>query len=262
MTAAPSNLGLDTRKYDVKELREIVARQKALGRRFLWLLIVPFLITAALVSVFFIFYTGVNARLFDVELLTKQLNIERYLLEDRDYQLAIDQYERIAEVNPNAPILARLGILYYQCDSNKVDMALRTLEIAKHLDPQYWEIYRNLSYIYAETGRTKEAVEAGLRALELNKNDAMSLNNLAWALATSEQPGLRNFELAEQYADKALALTTGGEKRAEVLDTIAEIYRQKSDLQHAIGYLQQAFESAPNWTRPRYQKRLEMLQKE
>jgi tetratricopeptide (TPR) repeat protein len=249
---------LETRKYDVKELREIVARQQALGRRFLWLLIIPFIITAAILSIFFIF----NARLADLELLTKQLNIERYLLEDRNYQLAIDQYERIATVSQTAPILARLGILYFQRDKNKQDFAVQTLERAKGLDPQYWEIYRNLSYIYAITGQTKKAIDAAQKALELNQDDAMSLNNLAWALATSKDAALRNLDKAQAYAEKGLELTTEGEKKAEVFDTIAEIYHQRSNREYALSYLRKAVDSAPNWAKPRYQERLEQMQKD
>jgi tetratricopeptide (TPR) repeat protein len=115
------------------------------GHRLLWLFLLPFGITAAMVPMFFV----LNARITDVEVLAKQLNIERYLLVDKNYAMAIDQYREILKTKQNASILSRLGVLYFQLDHKNLDTAIGMLNAAKRSDPGYWEIYRNLSFIYS-----------------------------------------------------------------------------------------------------------------
>jgi hypothetical protein len=83
--------------------------EKVVARRLLWLFALPFVMTAILVVMFFV----LNKRLSEVELGTKLVTIERYLSADENYAAAIDQYEELAKNNPSAPILTRLGMLYF-----------------------------------------------------------------------------------------------------------------------------------------------------
>lgn len=74
------------------DLRAILANQQRLDSRLLWLFMLPFLITAVTVAMFF----TISARLTDVEVGTKLVTIERILESDKNYAWAVDQYERIA----------------------------------------------------------------------------------------------------------------------------------------------------------------------
>jgi hypothetical protein len=103
---ASSNLD-DKAEGELAKLREVVAHQRALGRRLIWLIAVPFVLTAFIVPMFF----TMSARLKDVELGTKLVTIERFLDQDKNYAWAADQYERLAQSSPSAAILARLGIV-------------------------------------------------------------------------------------------------------------------------------------------------------
>jgi tetratricopeptide (TPR) repeat protein len=201
-----------------------------------------------------------NARLTDVETLAKQLNIERYLLVDKNYAMAIDQYQRILKAKPNAAILSRLGVLYFQLDpKNNKDKAIDMLDMAKRLEPGYWETYRNLSYVYSASGRTNDAIEAGQKALQLNPNDAITLSNVAWAYSRSTNPQSTDLEVARQYAQKALTLTGAGEKKSEILDTLAEVYYHKGgdgDRDRSLAYFRQAITLAPNWDVQTYRDHL------
>ena len=216
------------------DLRAILANQQRLDSRLLWLFMLPFLITAVTVAMFF----TISARLTDVEVGTKLVTIERILESDKNYAWAVDQYERIAASYSNAPILARLGVLYFLLDPNNQDVAIQKLEMAKRIDPKYWEIYRSLTYIYQATNRPKEAIESGRRALELNKNDANTYNNLAWVYSTSKEPTYLNLQLAQEYAQKAVMLTM--EKQPNFLDTLAGIYFRRGDRDHALDSLRKA----------------------
>jgi tetratricopeptide (TPR) repeat protein len=246
----------DRTQIDLVDLREIVARQRALGRRLLWLFVLPFAISAAIVAMFFV----LNARLADLEVLTRQLNIERYLQIDKNYALAIDQYEEIAKNTQSASILARLGVLYFQLDPKNADSAVQLLEKSASLDPGYWETYRNLAYIYTATGRTKEAIAAGQKALQLHKDDAITLNNMAWIYSRTDDTSVLNLDLAQQYAETALKLTGAGEKKSEILDTLAEVHIRKGGKDNrelALEYLRKAISLAPNWDAESYRHHLQ-----
>jgi Flp pilus assembly protein TadD len=180
------------------DFEQILANQKALGKRFLWLLLVPFVLTAIMVGMFFV----ITSRLTDVEVLTKRMNIDRYLEMEGNYIWAVRGYEEIAKTHPSASVLARLGVLYFQADPKNEKAAIETLDRAKGLDPNNWEVYRSLTYIYTATNRPKDAIEAGQKALALNDVDSGTYNNLAWSFATTSDENLRNLQLARNLRIK------------------------------------------------------------
>lgn len=216
------------------DLKKILATQKVLDRRLLWLFTLPFLITAVVVFMFF----SLSTRVTEVEVGTKLVAIERFLADDKNHAWAIDQYERIAQTHPSAPIFARLGTLYFLLDRKHENLALEKLEKARHLDPNYWETYRSLSFIYSAMGRPKDAVEAGQRALALNENDANTYNNLAWIHGTSSEPTFADLQRAQEYAEKAVRLTK--EKQPDFLDTLAQVYFNRGDHTRALDCLRKA----------------------
>jgi Tfp pilus assembly protein PilF len=242
---------------DYLDVEEIIINQKALGKRLLWLLTLPILVAVILAVMFY----RLTWRITDVEIVAKQLTIEYNLIDDKNFASAVSQYEGIARSHESATVLARLGLLYYRLDpgANQA-VALQKLDRARQLDPTYWVIYMNLTYIYASTGQIMKALESGQKALELNKYDAKTYNNLAWLYATSSDPSAANLKLAEQYAERARELTGGAQ--SEVLDTLAEVYFRKGgegDRDRALTLLRKAIVLAPNADVSLYQKRLKAL---
>jgi tetratricopeptide (TPR) repeat protein len=232
------------------DFEQILANQKALGKRFLWLLLVPFVLTAIMVGMFFV----ITSRLTDVEVLTKRMNIDRYLEMEGNYIWAVRGYEEIAKTHPSASVLARLGVLYFQADPKNEKAAIETLDRAKGLDPNNWEVYRSLTYIYTATNRPKDAIEAGQKALALNDVDSGTYNNLAWSFATTSDENLRNLQLAETYALKAIDLTR--DKHAEYFDTLARVYVAKGERDQAIQAFRSAIALASQRDLQTYQKHL------
>lgn len=232
------------------DFEQILANQKALGKRFLWLLLVPFVLTAIMVGMFFV----ITSRLTDVEVLTKRMNIDRYLEMEGNYIWAVRGYEEIAKTHPSASVLARLGVLYFQADPKNEKAAIETLDRAKGLDPNNWEVYRSLTYIYTATNRPKDAIEAGQKALALNDVDSGTYNNLAWSFATTSDENLRNLQLAETYALKAIDLTR--DKHAEYFDTLARVYVAKGERDQAIQAFRSAIALASQRDLQTYQKQL------
>jgi tetratricopeptide (TPR) repeat protein len=225
------------------DLETILANQRALGKRFIWLLLLPVALSTTLVVMLYVTTT----RLTDVEIVAKQLTVERLFDDDKNYEEAVDQYKQIAEVRQSPAILARLGLLYFQLDPKRNErLAIETLERARILDPNYWLTYRYLNYIYSAQGMAEDAIRAGEEGLKHNQFDAKLYNNLAWIYATSDKP-LANLERAQQYAERARQLT--GSKYLDVLDTLAEVYYRKGgdeNRRRALELLRQADEIAPN----------------
>jgi 4-amino-4-deoxy-L-arabinose transferase-like glycosyltransferase len=58
-----------------------------------------------------------------------------------------------------------------------------------------------------QDGNIEEAIQYYRKALDVDSNDPVALNNLAWILAATSRPGLRNGEEAVQLATKAVKLT-------------------------------------------------------
>jgi serine/threonine-protein kinase len=163
-------------------------------------------------------------------------------------------YEEIAKTHPSASVLARLGVLYFQADPKNEKAAIETLDRAKGLDPNNWEVYRSLTYIYTATNRPKDAIEAGQKALALNDVDSGTYNNLAWSFATTSDENLRNLQLAETYALKAIDLTR--DKHAEYFDTLARVYVAKGERDQAIQAFRSAIALASQRDLQTYQKHL------
>jgi tetratricopeptide (TPR) repeat protein len=218
----------DVAQDKMADLKKILANQKALGRRFLWLLLLPFLLTAIMLGMFL--YT--TQRVIDVEVVAKRLEIDRYLQMEGNFQWAVGRYEELAKAHPSASVLAQLGVLYFQADPKNREIAIATLNQAKQLNPKSWEVYRSLTYVYTASNQAKEAIETGKIALVLDGLDAGTYNNLAWCYATAPDAGLGNLALAESYALKAIDLTH--DKHAEYFDTLARVYVAKGARDQAI----------------------------
>jgi Flp pilus assembly protein TadD len=231
-------------------LDTILKNQERLGKRFLWLLILPFLITFAVIILFYV----MQANLADVSELTQELTIERFLIMDNNNTMAIHQYEQLGKERESPLILARLGVLYFEEKNNT--QAIQKLEMAKRLNPRDWMTYRYLTYIYVRNGDDKNAIEAGEFALKLNNYDAATYNNLAWIYAFPKDETTRNLERAEEYSKKAVKLT--GEKKPEILETLVRIESLKAeeadrkqlkggeaDRKEAVDYLRKAIAVAP-----------------
>jgi len=70
-------------------------------------------------------------------------------------------------------------------------------------------------------GRASEAAAAYREALRVGPRDARLLNNLAWLLATSSDPQLRDPAAAVALAEEAAA---SGDPEAGILDTLSVAY--------------------------------------
>jgi spermidine synthase len=86
--------------------------------------------------------------------------------------------------------------------------------------------------------RRDEAIEILRQGRAVKPSDAILANNLAWRLATSPQPALRNGEEAVQLAELANELFSG--KHVSLLNTLAAAYAAAGRFPDAIATAQEA----------------------
>jgi tetratricopeptide (TPR) repeat protein len=110
-----------------------------------------------------------------------------------------------------------------------LDAAQPALERAAELQPGESAWQSRLGALHAErgarldaAGRAREAAASYREALRLGARDARVLNNLAWILATSSDPGLRDPAAAVALAEEAAA--GDGGREAGILDTLSVAY--------------------------------------
>ncbi|MBI3848903.1 MAG: tetratricopeptide repeat protein [Verrucomicrobia bacterium] len=78
----------------------------------------------------------------------------------------------------------------------------------------------------------------GIRAGAAGAGNAVAINDLAWDLATSEDPSLRDGQRAVAFAEKAVAATDRKDPR--LLDTLAAAYAEFGDFSKAVSAQQEA----------------------
>ena len=92
--------------------------------------------------------------------------------------------------------------------------------------------------ILQRAGRTQELQKLQAEVVESQWEDAMPLNEIAWSIATGNEP--RDLQLALRAAEQANKLTQ--ESNGAILDTLARVHYELGDLGMAITWQQKAVE--------------------
>jgi hypothetical protein len=87
-------------------------------------------------------------------------------------------------------------------------------------------------------GKIEEAIRQYRNALSMDSNNPVALNNLAWILATTDKPKLRNVEEAVQFATRAVKQTDY--RQPLFMETLAAAYAQAGQFPRACEMAQAA----------------------
>ncbi|MBW2064130.1 MAG: M48 family metalloprotease [Deltaproteobacteria bacterium] len=143
--------------------------------------------------------------------------------------------------------LAGIVILGYSLNFSPLKQKITEQLVIKGLKQRLIEdstnvaLYRNLAMIYHQTGKYEEAIEAYEKALALDENQPVLLNNLAWLLVTAPDERIRQKERALVLAKKAVRLN----RSPVFLDTLAEAYYANGLVEEAIRTIDEAISLAP-----------------
>ncbi|MBN1256969.1 MAG: hypothetical protein JXA52_04620 [Planctomycetes bacterium] len=182
--------------------------------------------------------------------------------------------ERKANLNPEDPqaqmVLANLYYGLTETDRFKGDAQAFYLE-AEVAANRAWAIFAKLkpeeaaqikanspafklryqqANILAQVGRDRVAAELYSELVKISKDEktylrANLLNSLAWLLATTADPKVRDLDTAQELSIKCIKLLPEASRNAAFLDTLAMTYYLKGDSKQAVKVQKEALARAP-----------------
>jgi tetratricopeptide (TPR) repeat protein len=177
------------------------------------------------------------------------MGMGRAYMSDKQYEEAFEEFRHAAGLRPNSPApIAAIGDCYQKIgDARKAEKEfLKAIEV----EPRYEVPYFRLLNLYERQG--KYAKIMGIYEKILPLEPAGAHNEIAWIMATSEHPEIRDPEAAIRHATSAVEV----EPRPWYIDTLAEAYYAKGDHDLAIAIIKEAMAKEPD-DMEYYEKQLE-----
>jgi tetratricopeptide (TPR) repeat protein len=129
--------------------------------------------------------------------------------------------ERAAALQPEVAAW-RVHLARARAQAGDREAALAALDVALALAPDDGALHAERAALLETLGRGGDAAAAWRESLRLGPRDPRALNNLAWILATHDDPRVRDPAQAVALAEEAVAATAGAQ--AGILDTLAVAY--------------------------------------
>jgi tetratricopeptide (TPR) repeat protein len=170
-----------------------------------------------------------------------ELGIADVWLEQGEISRPLAVYRRWAERKPQDPRpVGSMGLALLR--AGRFDEAQAPLERALALDPYAAEAQAGIAVVAERRGDLRSALEGYRRALRLDPSLHTAANNLAWGLATSSDPELRDAEQAVRIAERAQRAAPRPDPA--LLDTLAAAYAAQGRFEEALRTAQHASELA------------------
>jgi tetratricopeptide (TPR) repeat protein len=151
---------------------------------------------------------------------------------------AADNYKQILKSNTNsAEVWARLALLQQQ--QGQTEAALASLEQAMNADPKNARAIVQRGELLQALGRKKEAADMYNRALGVDPDNPIALNNMAYIEAEQSN----NLEQAQSYAERAKKREPNS---PEVSDTLGYVYLQRNLNTAALQIFRQDVQDHPD----------------
>jgi protein O-mannosyl-transferase len=169
------------------------------------------------------------------------INLGNALLQQRDADGAIAEYRKTLELPfDHAESYYGIGNAYRQ--KGDIEEAIVQYRKAIEVRADDPNTHNNLGNALRQEGRLEEAEREYEAALASRPNFVVAGNNLAWVLATADDPKLRNGAKAVHLAEQAVAATDGN--NPVFLQTLSAAYAENGDFEKAITAAQNALEIA------------------
>lgn len=156
---------------------------------------------------------------------------------------AVREFERALQLNRES-VRAQLGLAgVYEHQGDRA-RAQRHLRAALGANPENAEGQKDLGDIFAGVKLYPQAIEHYEEALRRDPKLAVAHNNLAWLLATCDDPRFRNPSEALSHAQQAVRLTQW--KEPNFIDTLAEAFFVNNSFGEAVRTQSKALKLAPD----------------
>ena len=159
------------------------------------------------------------------------MNLANALARDGRPEEAIVHYEEAVKLRPD------YGDTYYNFGSvlfqqGRIDDAIAQWQKALTLQPNDAAAHTSLGNAFLQKGWPEKAIVHYQKALQIDPREANARNNMAWVLATSSDPSIRNGAMAVNLAGQAVEISDG--KNAIFFRTLAASYGECGKFADAI----------------------------
>ena len=148
-------------------------------------------------------------------------NLGNALREQGKVDEAIEQFRLAVQYEPDTYEI-RTNLADILKSQGELAEAIRHYKEALRIKPNLSQVHNELGNIYHSRGELRSAVEHWTETVNMESDSLGALNNLAWVLATCDEPKFRNPIRAITFAEKACKLTDY--KQPGWLDTLAAAY--------------------------------------
>ncbi len=159
------------------------------------------------------------------------LRLAQLMIQEGDFEGAAENAERALEIDPDAAE-ARMELGFALLQLARFGEAESQLARARELGADSATLYASLARAAAALDRPRDAVRHGREALRRDPDLVPAANNLAWLLATSADPAVR--DPAESIRIAQQALRAAGGSHPNVLDTLAAGYAAAGRFEEAV----------------------------
>jgi tetratricopeptide (TPR) repeat protein len=170
-------------------------------------------------------------------------NLASALIAKGDFDGAIAGYTACLAAMPDQEE-AQYNLASALLRKGRADEAIIQYQKVLRMHPQSADAHANLGSAWLAKGRVRDAMEEYTRALQIYPENLAALSNLAWLLATSADPSLRNGSEAVRLAERADSASSRSETHPTILRILAAAYAEAGQFAEAKETAHHALEAA------------------
>ena len=152
-------------------------------------------------------------------------NLANALIAKGDFDGAIARYTACLAAIPDQEE-AQYNLASALLRKGRTDEAIVEYQKVLQMHPESADAHANLGIALLAKGRVRDAMAEYTKALQISPENLAALSNLAWLLATSADPSLRNGSEAVQLAERADSASSRSDKHPTVLRILAAAYAE------------------------------------
>jgi tetratricopeptide (TPR) repeat protein len=170
-------------------------------------------------------------------------NLANALVAKGDFDAAIARYSACLSAIPDQEE-AQYNLASALLRKGRTDEAIVQYQKVLQIHPESADAHANLGSAWLAKGRARDAMAEYRNALQISPENLAALSNLAWLLATSADPSLRNGSEAVRLAERADSASSRSDTHPTVLRILAAAYAEAGQFVEAKETAQQALQAA------------------
>jgi tetratricopeptide (TPR) repeat protein len=170
-------------------------------------------------------------------------NLANALIAKGDFDGAIARYTACLAAIPDQEE-AQYNLASALLRKGRTDEAIVEYQKILQTHPESADAHANLGSAWLAKGRVRDAMAEYTSTLRISPENLAALSNLAWLLATSADPSLRDGSEAVRLAERAESASSRSETHSTVLRILAAAYAEAGQFAKAKETAQHALEAA------------------